>query len=94
MELYSVSDNDTTTADGTAGGAQAAATVTADGGVTVYLTDEQFQTLTGETVFQDITIETAIGLFTGSIAVGFALASLVLVIKLAFGALRRLLQRI
>lgn len=94
MELYDVTGNDTTTADGTAGGALAAATVTADGGVTVYLTDEQFQTLTGETVFQDITIETAIGLFTGSIAVGFALASLVLVIKLAFGALRKLLQRI
>lgn len=94
MELYDVTGNDTTTADGIADGAIAAAAVTADGGVVVYLTNEQFQTLTGETVFQDITIETAVGLFTGSIAVGFALASLVLVIKLAFGALRKLLQRI
>ena len=84
MELFDVTGNDTTTADGNADGALAAAAVTADGGVMVYLTDEQFQTLTGETIFADISIDTGIELFTGSIAIGFALASLVLVIKLAF----------
>lgn len=94
MELYSVSGNDTLSDSGTSSGASAVAEVTESGGVSVYLTDEQFQTLVGDSTFSEIPLEGQIGLFTSSIAVGFSLASLVLVIKLAFGAIKKLMQRI
>lgn len=94
MELYDVSGNGTEPAHDTEAGALAVASVTEGGAVAVTLTDEQFQNLVGESAFTELTLEQDIGLFAGSIATGFALASLVIITKLAIGALKRLLQRI
>lgn len=94
MEFYSVSGNDTDTSSGASAGAQAVAVVTDLGVVSVQLTDEQFDALVGQSSFSGMSLDGQIGLFTGSIAIGFSLASLVLVIKLAFGAIKKLLQRI
>lgn len=79
------------------GGADAALfSVTADESTpTEYqLTSEQFDAIVGTSFFSDIPIDGQIGFFTGSIAAGFALASLVLITKLAIGAIKTLLQRI
>lgn len=58
------------------------------------LTTEQYEAIVGTSFFSDIPIDGQIGFFTGSIAAGFALASLVLITKLAIGAIKMLLQRI
>lgn len=94
MEFYSVSGNDTETQDATASDAPASAIVADCVSVVVTLNDEQYQNLVGESIFTEMTFETQLGLFTSSIAVGFALASLVIIIKLGLRAFQRLIQRI
>lgn len=79
------------------GGAYAALFSTGDGesgSAEVHLSTDQYDAIVGTSAFANLSIEAQIGFFTGSIAAGFALASLVLITKLAIGAIRTLLQRI